>query len=150
MGSETVQHEVWRIQSKWGCNMTMDPISLVTTWQIIKFYTVTFCSSTVGVLKMDGWFLTSRPWLQDQWGSKEASETRILEGKWLWGCLAESNLKLNGSQMRNADRLREKKEVGRLKIFFRQTRCSDYRDWKIQNSSERMKYMAFSIWGKEW
>ena len=149
MGSETVQHEVGRIQNKWGCNMTMDPISLVTTWQIIKFYTVTFCSSAVGVLKMDGWFLASRPWLQDQRGSKEASETRILAGKWLRGCLAESNLKMNGSQMRNADRLREKKKVGRLKIF-RQTRCSDYRDWKIQNSSERMKYMAFSILGKEW
>ena len=149
MGSETVQHEVWRIQNKWGCNMTMDPISLVTPWQIIKFYTVTFCGSTVGVLKMDGWFLASRPWLQDQWGSKEASEARILAGKWLRGCLAEPNLKMNGSQMRNADRLREKKKVGRLKIF-RQTRCSDYRDWKIQNSSERMKYMAFSILGKEW
>lgn len=120
--------DVWNISSgKWelklssikseefktneGATVTMDPISLVTTWQIIKFYTVTFCSSTVGVAKMAGWFLASRPWLQDQWGSKEASEIKILAGKWLWGYLVESNLKMNGSQRRNADRLREKRKL---------------------------------------
>ena len=126
MEGETVHHEVWKIQSSEDLTGTMDPILLEITWQTIKFGTTAFCSSAVGVKKVDDWILDSRPWLQDQWGISEARELRIPAGKWLWGSTADSSLKRNGRQVKSTNR----KNFEALKFYFRWKRCSDNKELK--------------------
>lgn len=148
-GSETVQHEVWRIQSKRGPNQDRGShiASDNLTDHKILYYDILQFSCRSG--KVGSWILGSRSWLQDQWGITEARVLSILAGKWLWGCYTDSSLKMNGSQMRNIDRLREKRKLKDWRSSLGRRCAVIIRDWKIKKFWRKMEYIAFNISEKE-